>query len=114
MATMHRISYDYIVTHTSIVQKTLLVFCCQLCNRIRSYLLQICRVTVAYGCLEMAIAACGSLRLPNLAIVYLVAHYTQIEHSVSSASNHYMTDTCGCAQQYSYDTSYKSLVLTHV
>jgi len=48
---------------------------------------------VAYGWLEMVTAACGSLRLPNLAIMYLVAHYTWIEHSVSSASIHYMTDT---------------------
>ena len=42
--------------------------------------------TVAYDCLEMVTAVCGSLRLPNLAIVYLVAHYIQIEYSVSSAS----------------------------
>ena len=56
-------------------------------------MLRIGRVTVAYTCLEMVAAACGSLRLPNLAIMYLVAHYAWIEHSVSSASNHYMTDT---------------------
>ena len=62
-------------------------------------MLRIGRVTVAYNCLEMTTAACGSLRLPNLAIMYLVAHYSWIEHPVSSASNHYMTDTCGCAQQ---------------
>jgi hypothetical protein len=35
-----------------------------------------------------------------LAIVYLVAHYTQIEHSVSSASINHMTNTCRCAQHY--------------
>jgi hypothetical protein len=55
----------------------------------------------SYCCLREPTAAYGSLRLPNLAIVYLVAHYTQIEHSVSSASIHYMTDTCRCAQQIS-------------
>jgi len=64
------------------------------------YVLQIGRVTVTYDCLEMVTAACGSLRLPNLAVMYLVAHYTSIEHSVSSASIHYMTDTCSCAQHY--------------
>jgi hypothetical protein len=62
-----------------------------------SFMLRIGRVTVAYDCLEMVTAACGSLRLPNLAIMYLVAHYTWIEHSASSASIHYMTDTCSCA-----------------
>ena len=34
---MYRISYVYIATLTSIIQKTLLVFCRQLRNRIRSY-----------------------------------------------------------------------------
>jgi hypothetical protein len=34
---MHRISYVYIATLTSIVRRTLLVFRCQLRNRIRSY-----------------------------------------------------------------------------
>ena len=54
-------------------------------------------------------AAYGSLRLPNLAIVYLVAHYTQIEHSASSASIHYMTDTCGCAQHGGASFTFLSL-----
>ena len=62
-------------------------------------MLRIGRVTVAYDCLEMVTAACRSLRRPKLAIMYLVAHYAWIEHSVSSASIHYMTDTCRCAQQ---------------
>ena len=48
-----------------------------LCTDRTRNMLQICRVTVAYGCLEMVTAACGSLRLPNLAIMYLVAHYTR-------------------------------------
>jgi hypothetical protein len=51
-----------------------------------------------YCCLKRATAACRSLRLPNLAIMYLVAHYTWTEHSVSSVSINYMTDTCSCAQ----------------
>ena len=41
----------------------------------------------------MATAASTGLRLPNLAIMYLVAHYTWTEHSVSSASINYMTNT---------------------
>ena len=44
------------------------------------------RVTVAYGCLKLDTNACGGLRLPNLAIMYLVAHYIRTEHSASSAS----------------------------
>jgi hypothetical protein len=48
---------------------------------------------VAYGCLEIVTAACMGLRLPNLAIMYLVAHYNWTEHSGSSASIIYMTNT---------------------
>ena len=68
------------------------------CRSAQQKLLRIGRVTVAYDCLEMATAACRSLRLPKLAIMYLVAHYAWIEHSVSSASINHMANTCRCAQ----------------